>query len=294
MTREAVQLSSGKDHRDENFPVASLLIAPRHRGIILAFYRFARAGDDVADHGEASADEKLGLLDAMRRTVLGEADVSPEALTLRGLLSKRSLSPEHAVDLITAFSRDVTKLRYDDWNDLMDYCRVSAMPVGRFVLDVHGESRATWPASDALCAALQVVNHLQDCGKDYRTLDRVYIPSDAFGAAGIDVETLGEPRASSALLQVIAGLARRTNALLTQAKPFARQIADSRLGLEVSVIQSLAEDLCRRLMTKDPLSERVHHRRFEAMRLAIPAGLRFAASRLRRKGKGSEIAAERR
>ena len=62
------------------------------------------------------------------------------------------------------------------------------MPVGRFVLDVHGESRATWPANDALCAALQIINHLQDCGKDYRNLNRVYIPLDAFAAAGAEVE----------------------------------------------------------------------------------------------------------
>ena len=79
---------------------------------------------------------------------------------------------------------DVTKLRYRDWDDLIGYCSYSAMPVGRFVLDVHGESRATWPANDALCAALQIINHLQDCGRDYRNLDRVYIPLDALAESG--------------------------------------------------------------------------------------------------------------
>jgi hypothetical protein len=79
---------------------------------------------------------------------------------------------------------DVTKLRYRDWDDLIGYCAYSAMPVGRFVLDVHGESRATWPANDALCAALQIINHLQDCSSDYRNLNRVYIPLDAFTEAG--------------------------------------------------------------------------------------------------------------
>ena len=93
---------------------------------------------------------------------------------------QRHLSPRHAQDLLTAFRMDVTKLRYRDWDDLIGYCTYSAMPVGRFVLDVHGESRTTWPANDALCAALQIINHLQDCGKDYRDLDRVYIPLDAF------------------------------------------------------------------------------------------------------------------
>ncbi len=99
--------------------------------------------------------------------------------------------PRHAQDLLHAFRQDVTKLRYANWDELIDYCSRSAMPVGRFVLDVHGESRDTWPASDALCAALQIINHLQDCAADYRTLDRVYIPLDALAARGIGVEALG-------------------------------------------------------------------------------------------------------
>ena len=103
----------------------------------------------------------------------------------------------HALDLLEAFRRDVTKLRYRDWDDLLDYCRYSAMPVGRFVLDVHGESRDLWPANDALCAALQVINHLQDCAKDYREIDRVYIPEDALADAGISVEALAAPGCSA-------------------------------------------------------------------------------------------------
>jgi squalene synthase HpnC len=294
MTRGAAELASGKGHRDENFPVASFLIAPRHRGIILAFYRFARAADDVADHAEARPDEKLQLLEEMRRTVLGERDISPEAVELRAMIANRGLTPQHAIDLLIAFSRDVTKLRYDDWDDLMDYCRFSAMPVGRFVLDVHGESRSTWAASDALCAGLQVINHLQDCARDYRNLNRVYIPLDAFSAAAIGPEALAQPRASPALLAAIAGLARRTEVLLNQARPFAGQIDDRRLAFEVSVIQRLAEDLCRKLMRRDPLCERVHHRKSEVLLLAVPATARFIASRLKRGGKEREIADERR
>jgi squalene synthase HpnC len=291
--RGAGDLASGKGHRDENFPVASFLIAPRHRGIILAFYRFARAADDVADHAAAAPDEKLRLLDMMRRTIIGECDVSPEAVTLRALIGERGLTPQHCEDLIEAFSRDVTKLRYRDFDDLMDYCRYSAMPVGRFVLDVHGESRSAWPESDALCAALQIINHLQDCGKDYRDLDRVYIPLDAFAAAGTGPDALGNAQASPALLKVIAALAVRTSDLLDRARPFAGQIHDRRLALEVSVIQRLAEDLVRRLMRRDPLSMRVHHKKHEALWLALRAAAGFVFSR--RSGKGMrEIADERR
>ncbi|HMI94911.1 MAG TPA: squalene/phytoene synthase family protein, partial [Micropepsaceae bacterium] len=143
MMRTAAELGSGKGDRDENFPVASWIIHPRHRGIILAFYRFARAADDIADHASASAEEKLALLDEMRLTLLGRSEAMPESVSLRTMLATRGLSLDHPLDLLEAFRCDVTKLRYRDWDDLMDYCRVSAMPVGRFVLDVHGESRAT-------------------------------------------------------------------------------------------------------------------------------------------------------
>jgi squalene synthase HpnC len=290
--REAAGLSSGKGHRGENFPVASFLIAPRHRGIILAFYRFARTADDVADHAEASADEKLQLLDEMRRTLLGETDASAEAAVLRTILVEWNLSAQHGLDLLEAFSRDVTKLRYLDWNDLLDYCQFSAMPVGRFVLDVHGESRGLWPMCDALCSALQIVNHLQDCAKDYRLLNRVYIPMDSFAAAGIGPDELGRHRASPALRGVITGLARQTFELLAKSRGFAAGLHDARLASEVSVIQVLAENLCQRVMNRDPLSERVHHRKSEVLLLAIPALVSCLTGRFRRRNDGIVVADE--
>ena len=276
--------ASGKGHRDENFPVASFLIHPRHRGIILDFYRFARAADDVADNATAAPAEKLRLLDGMRASLTGESSGVPESVTLRGSLSRLGLTDRHALDLLEAFRRDVTKLRYENWDELMDYCRYSAMPVGRFVLDVHGEDRAIWPRSDALCAALQVVNHLQDCGKDFRTLNRVYLPLEALRQAGTTPEDeLGRRKGSDALLAVIHELAQRTAALLADARPFSDLIADARLALEVSVIQALAEDLNLRLLERDPLSERVHHRRSEVLGLAARAAAGFVGRRVRSK-----------
>jgi squalene synthase HpnC len=294
MMRTPAELKSGKTHRDENFPVASFVIHPRHRGIILAFYRFARAADDIADHASASVQEKLALLDEMQLALLGRSDAVPESVALRAMLAARGLSADHPLDLLEAFRRDVTKLRYRDWDDLMDYCRVSAMPVGRFVLDVHGESRATWPASDALCAALQIINHLQDCAEDYRNLDRVYIPLDGLTERGIGPESLDAPRASPALLAVIAALARRTSELLVRAKPFASQIRDRRLAFEVSVIQALAEDLVRTLLRRDPLSERVHHRGSDVARIAIFSAARFIGGGFRSKIHAPETADGRR
>jgi phytoene/squalene synthetase len=154
------------------------------------------------------------------------------------------------------------------------------MPVGRFVLDVHGESGASWPANDALCAALQVINHLQDCGKDYRELGRVYIPQDALAEAGVAVDALAAPAASPALRTVIAALARKNADLLGMSKGFARQIRDGRLALEVDLIQTLAEDLNARLMRRDPLSEKVHHSKANVAALFLKRLPLFAFRRL--------------
>jgi hydroxysqualene synthase len=262
---DASVMRSGKGHRDENFPVASWLIHPRHRAVILAFYNFVRTADDIADHATLPPERKLLLLDRLEAGLRGENREDAVAARLHDALAERALSPKHAQDLLAAFRLDVTKLRYRDWNDLLHYCAFSAMPVGRFVLDVHGESRSIWPANDALCAALQIINHLQDCKADYRNLDRVYVPLDTLAAAGVGVEALGAARAAPALLVALHGLADRTERLLSESDVFSLLIDDRRLALEVSVINTLAHRLTALLMARDPLSDRVH--------LSIPAVL---------------------
>lgn len=273
MSGQAADLASGKGHRDENFPVASFLLSAKHRAPVMAFYRFARAADDIADHEDASAADKLDRLARMRAGLDGDAAGAAEALDLRAVIAERGLDPVHARDLLTAFERDVTVDRYADWAALMDYCRYSAMPVGRFVLDVHGEDRAVWPANDALCAALQVINHLQDCGKDYRTIRRIYLPLDMLTEHGATEADLARDHASPGLRDTIVALAGRTRDLLAVSAPFAASIRDRKLAAEVAVIQRLAESLVDRLERFDPLSERVHHRKAEAALLAARAAL---------------------
>jgi squalene synthase HpnC len=255
---DAANWRSGKGHRDENFPVASWLIAPRHRGPILAFYNFVRTADDIADHATLPPERKLALLDRLDGGLAGRNDEDAVAVRLRQQLAERSLSPKHAQDLLAAFKLDVTKLRYRDWDDLIGYCALSAMPVGRFVCDVHGESRTVWPANDALCAALQIINHLQDCKNDYLNLDRVYVPLDALSASGAAAEALGNERASPELLDCLHKLAARTERLLCESDVFPALIDDWRLGLEVSVINTLAHRLTHILMARDPLRDPVH------------------------------------
>jgi squalene synthase HpnC len=280
---DATTWRSGKGHRDENFPVASWLIAPRHRGPIMAFYNFVRTADDIADHAGLPPVEKLALLDRLEAGLNGASADDAVAVQLRGALAERNLSPQHALDLLAAFRLDVTKLRYRDWDDLISYCSLSAMPVGRFVCDVHGESRAVWPANDALCAALQIINHLQDCKGDYRSLDRVYVPLDALAASGSGVEALGAERASPALLDCLHRVAARTERLLSASDDFAAAIVDSRLGLEVAVINTLAHRLTRLLQVRDPLRENVHLRVPAVAGLTLFGVLRGTTRRLGRR-----------
>jgi squalene synthase HpnC len=233
-------------------------VHPRFRAPILAFYEFVRVADDIADHAELAPDRKLALLDRLEASLLGRNNDDPEGVRLRAVLAERSLTPRHAQDLLDAFRLDVTKLRYADWDELMHYCSLSAMPVGRYVLDVHGESHATWPASDAICAALQIINHIQDCRNDFRDLDRVYIPLDYMALAGTNVQALDAPRASPELLACLHKLAARTAGLLRDGWPLPDQIRDFRLSLEISVIHRLAWSLVHTLMARDPLHDKVH------------------------------------
>jgi squalene synthase HpnC len=254
----AADLRSGKTHRDENFPVASWIIHPRHRALILAFYNFVRTADDIADHATLPADEKLRYLDLLEAELAGKGDTQKEAVNLRGALAERGMPPRHALDVLIAFRMDVTKLRYENWDEVIHYCRYSAMPVGRFMLDVHGESTSTWAASDALCAGLQINNHLQDCAKDYKDLNRVYLPRDALAATGASVEMLGETKSPAPLLQCLHTLAERTESLLAESRVLSAQVQDFRLGLEIAVIQAFADKIVRLLKVRDPLRERVH------------------------------------
>jgi squalene synthase HpnC len=254
----AVETPSGKGRGHENFPVGSLLIRRDLRPHVHAFYRFARNADDIADNPLLSAGEKIRRLDRMAAILDGACgDDSPAAAAMRQSLARTGITAEHCHDVLRAFRLDAVKLRYRDWDDLMGYCRYSAAPVGRQLLDLHGESRVAWPASDALCAALQVLNHLQDCVADYRRLDRVYLPTDYFAEAGIAVTALAAAAASPPLRRIIDRLLDRTEELVAAARALPRQISAPGLGREAAVILALAARLLRRLRRGDPVATRV-------------------------------------
>jgi squalene synthase HpnC len=274
----ANELRSGKGDRDENFPVASWIIHPRHRALILAFYNFVRTADDIADHATLPAGEKLAYLDQLESELLGKGDTQAEAVNLRRALAERGMAPRHALDVLIAFRMDVTKLRYETWEEVIHYCRYSAMPVGRFMLDVHGESTSTWAASDALCAGLQINNHLQDCGKDFRELNRVYLPRDALAASGASVEQLGLAQSPPAMRQCLQALAARNEGLLNESRSLSAEVRDFRLGVDIAVIQAYADRIVRLLKVRDPLRERVHLNKLELLTFSL-AGIIGEAGR---------------
>jgi len=271
----SVEEWSGKDKGDENFPVGSFLIRPDLRKHVHAFYNFARNADDIADSATLAADDKIARLDVMQAVLLGERDGgSPSALALRASLAETGVTARHSTDLLVAFRQDATKRRYATYDELYEYCRYSAMPVGRHVLDLHGEGAGTHPPSDALCASLQVLNHLQDCAKDLANLDRSYLPLDMLTAAHAVPEDVRRSEATQGLRSVLDRLLDEVDVLNQAAIELPRRTKDRRLRLETAVIVNLAHRLARRLRARDPVATRVKLGKGDAV-LSLLGALRY-------------------
>lgn len=255
---------SGKSHKDENFPVGSFLIAPDLRPVVHAYYRYARMADDVADDSNLDSRVKIDILDALERSVLGTEAVnslaSPEQLvaaaTVGQVLKERCIATDVATDLLIAFRMDAKNKACKTWADLIDYCRYSACPVGRFLLALHGES-GCGVETDALCCALQILNHIQDAQEDYKALKRVYIPTDWLSAGNISESDLLQERASEPLRNVVDRLLDHTDELLGRAVSLPLALQSWRLAAEASVCLTLARTLSKSLRAQDPFSTKV-------------------------------------
>ena len=243
----------------ENFPVGSFLIPPDCRPHVHAFYLFARKADDIADSPTIPAAEKVARLQAASDALGKDEAALPDwAVPYHRSLIETGCAAENGRDLLSAFIQDATKLRYADWDDLMDYCLRSAASVGRAMMDIHGESRqADLEGSDALCNALQVLNHLQDCREDYLALDRVYLPESWLKEAGGGVEMLAERQAAPAVRRTIDRCLEQTADLLRRAEAMPRTVRRRRFRWECAVIVKLAWALHRRLANGDPLAGRI-------------------------------------
>lgn len=257
-TEPKIETPSGKNQNTENFPVGSFLIRPDLRPHVHAFYQFARAADDISDNPLLDARDKVARLDRFAVTLLDPTSSEvASVIPLRNSLKATGITPQHSLDLLTAFKRDATQLRYRDWDDLLDYCRYSASPVGRHVLALHGIGETAWAANDALCTALQIINHIQDCADDYRELDRVYLPQDMLAAAGADAADLSREKSTPALRQTLTAMLQKMTPLLDAGRGLPRVVPDIRLKLETAVIAALADRLTALLHKRDPLYDNV-------------------------------------
>jgi squalene synthase HpnC len=256
----AFNTPSGKQASDENFPVGSFLLPAHLRPHVATFYAFARNSDDISDNSTLAPDDKVERLDRLEAALNGEfqQDLTlTNAHEVRRSLNELGIGVQHAIDLLSAFKQHAKKNRYASWAELMDYCERSANPVGRYLLDIHGENKEDYVMSDALCGALQVINHLQDIKDDYIEMNRVYLPADWMAAHNVELNDLAAQSASKnvrALLdQCIAGVQE----LLTISKPLALGMKSRRLAAETAAIQQLAETLAKKLSYEDPIATRV-------------------------------------
>jgi squalene synthase HpnC len=272
MSHSDVETWSGKDRQDENFPVGSILIARKYRDPIHRFYAFARNADDIADSPTLPAEEKLARLDVMESVLLGRRqDGSPSALALRDSLARTGVTSQYATDLLIAFRQDATKLRYATIDELYNYCHYSAVPVGRYVLDLHGESHECYSPSDALCISLQVLNHMQDCAEDLAELDRCYLPQALLDHFGASVADLRLPAETPGLRRVFITLLDRVDRMNHAASELPEIVRSRRLRLETGIIHGLAKRLARRLVHNDPLASRVKLKKTDAVFSALGA-----------------------
>lgn len=214
----------------ENFPVASRLLPKRARPHIAAIYAFARIADDFADEGTRTPAARLALLDDWQERLhratsgRGDDDNSDAAAIFQALgesIAAFDLERQLFDDLLSAFRQDVTVRRYDTWDELLDYCRRSANPVGRLVLRVNGYRDERLDAcSDAVCTALQLTNFWQDLEVDLRK-DRLYVPLEEVAAAGARLEDLKGNRITPEWQRAMQAAAARTRSLFDTGRPVA-------------------------------------------------------------------------
>ena len=282
----AIETPSGKGAGDENFPVGSLLLPAKLRPHVATFYRFARAIDDIADNPDLSADDKVARLSRFEAAINGTETGDPALETahkMRASLRETRVTAKHCTDLIAAFKQDAVKLRYASWDELMGYCALSANPVGRYLLDLHGEAQKIYALSDALCSALQVLNHLQDCQDDYRNLDRVYLPGVWMKSSGIDVRVLSRDFNTPGLRRVLNLCLDEVDDLLLTARLLPKRLSSRALAMESAVILRLALRLSELLRARDPLAAPVALSVFDFAACCIRGVSSVLYSRLRPK-----------
>jgi squalene synthase HpnC len=223
----------------ENFPVSSILLPKRLRKPVTAIYHFARAADDIADEGDSPNEERLKQLnefrDELARIQNNETPLTPLFQNLAAEIRQHGLPMQPFHDLLDAFSQDVVKKRYDNFADLLDYCRRSANPVGNLLLHLYEEATLVNIAySDAICTSLQIINFWQDVAKDY-AIGRIYLPLDELAQYGVSEEQIAQGITDDAWHTLMKFQVDRARAMMLSGKPLG-SILTGRIGLEMRMI----------------------------------------------------------
>ena len=223
----------------ENFPVASILLPKRLRRAVEIIYHFARQADDFADEGDIPDAERLAKLDAFRtelnRIAAHETPLTPLFVDVAKIVERHQLPLQLFHDLLDAFSQDVVKKRYANFDEVLDYCRRSANPVGRLLLHLYEQATPTnLIYSDAICTSLQLINFWQDVEKDY-AINRIYLPLDEMARFGVTEALIAEGQVNKAWLALMQFQIQRARDLMNSGKPLGT-ILTGRIGLEMRLI----------------------------------------------------------
>ncbi len=256
---------SGKTYSDENFPVSSFIMKRDLGLLIKKFYFFARTADDVADNEKLSSKEKKTILNFFDRTLGNSEYTDLKALNdLIYLFPKIPFGKKYSRHLLKAFLLDAHKKEYKDWDELLYYCKYSANPVGRFVIDASHQNqrknknlKKIYRESDKLCSALQIINHLQDCKDDYLNLKRIYIPESFFKKYGLNTKCLSSKESPKKFIKLKLELVKKVEDMLINTKQGLKLIRLWRLRKETLIILNIAKRLCNLLKKYDPLEKKI-------------------------------------
>ena len=245
-----------KTQKEENFPVACKLFSPQNRVLITHYYNFARACDDIADNPSLTTKEKNKQLDDAENTLFNNGHFL-QAQVLREDFIKEKLDFSLATDLLVAFKRDAINKPYKTWAQLLDYCRYSAEPVGRFMLALHNENPSTYLPASALCTVLQLTNHIQDLRSDIFELNRNYLPEELLKKHKVSQKSLLSGKSSKSLQNLTNDILNRCRYLLKDARILPSIIKNRRLNFYICVTISLTDILINKLYNKDVMSDKV-------------------------------------
>jgi len=260
-TEDAYQhcLAMAQNHY-ENFPVASRLLPARLRKPIAAIYAFARQADDIADEGVFNNQQRLERLEQEKQKLnaIEAGQVPDEAIyiALADSIQKHALPMKYFYDLLSAFAQDIEKKRYDNFGELMNYCRRSANPVGRLLLHLnHQTDRQSLGYSDAVCSALQLINFYQDLAQDFNEMGRIYIPQDEMFKHRVNEEHFQNRCSDAAMQALMSEQINRVNKLLNAGAPLGKKL-NGMLGFEIRLVIAAASRVILKLYAQEDVFSR--------------------------------------